>query len=657
MTEKGSGQSKTPGATSSALLIYPFGTSDLQRPDGPLQRGDNLADFVSTLKEAQPRVQADQLEWVQNGEVVARMPILSSTLLAIAEGGGGEVALQPILTKQEPPHHQDTAPLDGLLRSLDGLTVGGVKLSVRNPWYVEVPPHDYGQVRDAYGELFEEYKNAVARQFGRRYFQVATGTPAMSFAAGLFAADPELVFLYTPRDQPTTRMQLLTEERRRQTDELVGRLLERLDWWAAGVALLRPLNGYMPIDEVTEHNPKVEDVHRLVGLGLWHRRLYEAAANHFGQLKTTQPADLQLLRLCATLGGTWDVVWQQAALDNFNRMLVARAPRGLVEDLPGFIAALYAFNDACLNWAIASVDPRRNPQTDALCDQETEKKVQARFPAFRAQAGAGETDRLRLAWWRCERSADGDRLPDWWGAYRLLHFVLEEVVDPLRNALIHGGTSLRKDELERRWEERFPAAGVENVADLLTVLSARVLRVILGQGRFLWPVLELHDALARTDRSKEVEALFKAGSGQVKLVEGLVREAVERDKEKLEPAIGKIEQVCGGSGSAENVREQFSDGGFEALLEAAVHGLVDRRQEEGRTPHWVATLVGQALAEAGVDPFAELIERMPRNYPGWVRRWLDGEKELADLRSELDRLRGVRDEQGRPARGKGKGER
>jgi hypothetical protein len=76
---------------------------------------------------------------------------------------------------------------------------------------------------------------------------------------------------------------------------------------------------------------------------------------------------------------------------------------------------------------------------------------------------------------------------------------------------------------------------------------------------------------------------------------------------------------------------------LEALLEAAAHGLVDRGRDEGQTPHWVATLVGQALAEAGVGKFRELVTHVPHKYPEWVRSWLDREG-LQVLWDKLDRV-------------------
>lgn len=367
-------------STARVLLIYPFGASDLQVPGERQPRGISLVDRVQTILQQQP----ESLAWQAQGEqhelvvkdseekIIARWPMLGDTLrfaidetLAVttARDGSLSVHLQPILTKQEPPHDQDTVAFLPILERLQSLWQHGMHLwnsdspplsiAVLALWYVTKPPWDTSEMWRLYGEEFYERYKAHAATFVRRYIQTTPGTPAMSFAASTFGRDPDLVFLYTPFGRRTQSVTGFGELRKKATDTLVERSLTTLAWGAAAAALEAPDNGCTPL---TGPHPCQQKIAALRALDAWSRRHYRTASSEIDRVSADQAAS-DFKNLCEALAEPskqgWSTFWQWAMVDAFNRFLVAKH----LQDPGTCLLATYAFNDAFLSYGLAKAFP------------------------------------------------------------------------------------------------------------------------------------------------------------------------------------------------------------------------------------------------------------------------------------------------------------
>jgi hypothetical protein len=518
------------------LLIYPFGASDLQRPRAPLQRGEPLAPFVDAVLQTDP-----DASWVRgalvwrgrDGAEVARMPILASTLAYIRGSVPGRrpipVDLQPILTDQRPRHPQDTVALAPLLGRLDRQKFGRLGLHVLPAWRVRCDVSDFVAVKERYLELFGEYVRR-AGAYATRLFQLAPGTPAMTFAAAVFSQDADLRFLYTPMRQHTRAMQLFAEERRRQTDELVATLAGRLEWDAVADALLQPGNGYMPLDGRPDRNPRLGEVWCARALARWGQRRYLAAARALETIGARGWGDRRavevLRRSCETLSETvsvrppisWQEVWRWAMVDGFCRLLAAWH----LDDLPGVIAALYTFNDACLLWAVTQGEP---PGVGDLRRRADLSEEGARVRRLLALRDGGRLDR------------------EWASRYLALHWVLENGVDEVHDAFVRGGIHLPAGLLPARLRRLgLDHRGRAEVQRAFVAVAHSILDALPQRPQVTCPIAPLADAVGGAAPGPTLGSRWEEAASRAVATVGRWKEAREADlRAKEEQIRGELE--------------------------------------------------------------------------------------------------------------------
>lgn len=498
-----------------AFLIYPFGRSDLQHPAASPQPDGDLAARVAVLLETpDPCLRWELgsqhvLECRAGDALLESLPILGDTLSFIESSmRSGEIWLQPILTNQSPQDPWDTIVLRPFLEKLPTLwSSRAITLHVLPPWQVRETPYDYGTMAHIYhDEFYPIYIDFVRRlACTPRYIQVTAGTPAMSFAAGAFGQDPDMQFLYTPKGGRTQALSLFGDNQRRGTDDLVGQLLKRVEWGALGLTLEQPGNGYTPL--VGPH-PMAESIRRTRALDAWRRCDYREAVAH---LDEEDAAEAPLRTLCENLVATqgdptavtdWSTVWMWALVDALNRMLISRH----LNDQVGFILALYGFNEACLLWGLSRESPgvnfRKEPSSDV--QKSLIERTDAVFPTF-AGNFRSETGKLQFLLAGRNSHPDGDTFRFWLDTYLLLHWVLNNAVDDIRNYLVHGGVHLPSTLLQERLKQlgiTVPGSAMHQ----LTIVAHAVLSALPSKPDCLWPALQVSDAILESSDSLIVEA-------------------------------------------------------------------------------------------------------------------------------------------------------
>lgn len=450
-----------------ALLVYPFGGSDLRIPGEGLSRGQRMEDRVNVVMRVREIVLTWQratqhvLVWKdsEKGKDVAQMPILGDTLAFLLERHQDEdceLVLFPIITCQQPPEPGDTMPLLKLFeRFLEILPDSRVRLQILEASVVRESPSDYAAMDRVYrDQVYPAYQKQVkAGLYEKRYAQVTAGTPAMSMAAGVFARDPEIQFLYTPMGARTQACQLFLEELRGRTNELCQNLLDRCEWGAVVQVLRQEGNGYTRL--IGEH-PQQRSLHVAQALDHWWHRRYAEAVAECERGRLDAPAENAMREVCQVLVALgrsgedtqdWPAIYQGLMLDAWNRLLISQR----LQDMGGSLFALYAFNDACLLRGLSVIFPDCDLRWHCLDKVFERLNSSAKKNAIPFKFGnklQTETDKLQAL---LVVGMDNDAgLKELVQRYLLLHWTLNTVLDDVRNYLVHGGTHLPENLLDER---------------------------------------------------------------------------------------------------------------------------------------------------------------------------------------------------------------
>lgn len=638
---------------SSALLIYPFGVSDLQFPEESPPRGVDLATRVAPILDRQDlslqwsRGDQHSLEWRAGDTPLAHMPILGDTLSLIESSlVRGEIWLQPIVTNQSPPGKGDTIALVPLLERLESMcSHATIVLHILPHWEVHDGIYDYGKMASTYrDDLYHRYTELVRKlPYSVRYIQVTPGPPAMSFATVAFGQDPDLQFLYTPIGHRTRAASLLGDEQKHRTDHLMSRLLEQLDWGAIHLVLKQPGNGYTPL---TGPHPKKTAIRRAYALDTWRRREYHQAQE---RLNGDDAVECPLDTLCENLAllqgdhsevTDWTSVWAWAQVDAFNRLLISR----YLQDQAGFILALYSFNDACLLWGLSREYPEVNfhKEPDAALRKILEERIKPLFPEF-AGNFQSETSKLQSLLAFRDTARDGVAFQSWLEAYLLLHWVLNTVIDDVRNALVHGVAHLPSTLLKERLE-RIGIAVSNSAMDQFIMIAYSALNVLPGRPDHLWPVWEVNDGIradvgGSTDGTisaladcDEVVAIWKAAWRKVILsvqtdITNEMQAQIDRCRERVSESFPTVD--------CQHVLTRLSEPVDDTPKAVhIVHGLVGKR--EGDRPYLEALVSHLSSVQGSFD----LIRKCgnPATYIRYIREWLAGTSWDGQLKGYIEAL-------------------
>lgn len=422
-----------------ALLIYPFGGSDLQTPGGPLPRSSSLKEFAHEVAEMTPSWDTGEgsIVWLRpDGTVGALMPILSKVLKHLGEDR--QVTLRPILTDQSgtSPDRADADSLHllPLLHRLVGTVPSITK--VAKEWQLKGDPSDYKGVLEQYGALWTKYTQS-ARGEDSKYLQVATGTPAMSLAASVFAADPDMHLLYVPRGRDAVEMPLFHDRLRAITEESVRRLASRLEWAAVAAALEREGNGYT---RLAGDHPAAERIKAARMLDAWLSRDFAAVTRGVSGksplatcplfvLARVLQADTLKARKRERQPVNWPEVRSAAMTDNLQR-LAYHLHR---HESPGAILALCTFEEAA-SWRLLTVlQPGVTKNLELNSDYWEQNRRSSAIAKLCNRENKALPPVQELAAW-----------------FFTLNWVREKVIDQVRNPLVHRGLNVPRGLMERR---------------------------------------------------------------------------------------------------------------------------------------------------------------------------------------------------------------
>lgn len=407
------------------LLVYAFGTSDLQGPDA--DTFTSMSGRVSLTHATDPSIVVSlakahpQHRLLMNQGAHGSWPILGDTLGHILEssplGEAVSLDLRPILTDQHDSEYatdeqrdRDTSPLLAALRNVFKrlqLPRGLESVNVLEPWILNRPVDQEAVLAD-YETWFEGYRTE-AKDYSRRFFQMTAGTPQMAFAASAFGGDPNLVFLYTPDRARTKRVTHPQKRQQQVTDQLVTALVGECNWAGAARALEQEGNGYTPLDD--RPHPRADRIRLANAMADWSARRYEKAACHdlraFGGLgaRITEVsrvcAEQSRLRSVSLTAPNRLALW----VDHYNKLAeaaVAGSPREA-------LAAAISFAREWPYWAAAT------QFGDSWRPQEEKPRK-----ALYTEIG----QRLNAVDWK----------PDWWGWYYLLYRAADIASGPLAGA-------------------------------------------------------------------------------------------------------------------------------------------------------------------------------------------------------------------------------
>lgn len=494
---------------SEGLLIYPFGNSDLAfngeetfpresyrdfrahlETLKPLLKGSQInvrplqlegeafpsgLDFTA-LPPEQRRTQRNQKEF--NIETV-RFPILFDVLRELLkelslEGGqrSAKLHLQPIITDQKPPHPQDTVDIIPLLEVYIAFLneywqQAGTQfqLQLREPWTLRVTASDYDALLEPYREFYEKVQSTFAG-FERVYFSLATGTPAMSVAAGLvFAGDPHITFVYKPRGVSTlTQVNTFRDRVQQETLSRLNTLLERFDFRGALEVIQAKKNGFTADETGTA-------AILLKALDAWQNYDFQQAAEviqglvHFSNISSLKPFQ----ELCDCLAQDNPApeqrakFWRTKITDTLMRLEIAVYRR----DLPDVLYQFYNYNDVCLAWGLNAhfsqldvMEPAEDNEIKAVWDEFAQ-----RCPgASRNLKSEGGKFQLLYALFEMKKHGLGEALQNWFQAHQLLRWFQDLYVDSKRHRLVHGSVQLQEELFDRVFRDALKEWGATEIS-------------------------------------------------------------------------------------------------------------------------------------------------------------------------------------------------
>ncbi|MFO8009657.1 MAG: hypothetical protein R6U89_02480 [Dehalococcoidia bacterium] len=348
----------------------------------------------------------------------------------------------PILTDQEPRQHQDTRDIIPLLVTyLQAFEKVSHCFEQVDPMIIEKEPHNYNTVLECY-EYFRNQLEPKVREARAVLFNITTGTPAMSFAAGqIFATNPRISFLYSPWNESPKPLEIKAFHQRVKANTLdkVRRMLARYEFQGAADVLESEDNGFR--EEDIGNSLQI-----IKALAAWKNYDFTLANKLLKDYQLFSEVTPGMKSVCERLSSEQDPFtpdfWQAKLQD-----VVARMEGDVYsEAYADLLVHLHNFHDVSLQRALNYQYPNINFSENQLGDDILSQlgEIHTEHVPIDQKKLYRENDRFHFVYWLNSKYGNDHFFKQWFEWYEIFRWFKTQYVDEKRHELIHTSLNLQR---------------------------------------------------------------------------------------------------------------------------------------------------------------------------------------------------------------------